>query len=157
MTFELVAYKNKPYLIIDAHNGNEYRVEKLLQSYDNIKSAQVYRIYEIRRKVGVIQQGNVHLIASYKESDKHEKHVIIESRTNIIYEINKLDSVYDGIADATIYRVYEIRRSVAYINGNKLYRTVSETHDTKTDKASMLFAIFWVLFVLVVLLISANQ
>lgn len=52
--------KKKPYLIISNETGKEYRRKTLKQRYDNIKSGQIYRVYEIRRNVGYINNNTVY-------------------------------------------------------------------------------------------------
>ena len=52
--------KKRPYLIISNETGKEYRRKVLKQRYDNIKSGQIYRVYEIRRSVGYINNNTVY-------------------------------------------------------------------------------------------------
>lgn len=52
--------KKRPYLIISNETGKEYRRKALKQRYDNIKSGQIYRVYEIRRNVGYINNNTVY-------------------------------------------------------------------------------------------------
>lgn len=52
--------KKRPYLIISNETGKEYRRKVLKQRYDNIKSGQIYRVYEIRRNVGYINNNTVY-------------------------------------------------------------------------------------------------
>jgi hypothetical protein len=52
--------KKRPYLIISNETGKEYRRKALKQRYDNIKTGQIYRVYEIRRNVGYISNNTVY-------------------------------------------------------------------------------------------------
>lgn len=52
--------KKRPYLIISNETGKEYRRKVLKTHYDNIKSGQIYRVYEIRRNVGYINNNTVY-------------------------------------------------------------------------------------------------
>lgn len=52
--------KKRPYLIISNETGKEYRRKVLKKRYDNIKSGQIYRVYEIRRNVGYIHNNTVY-------------------------------------------------------------------------------------------------
>lgn len=59
--------KNKSYLIISSETGIEYRRKTIKTHYKNIKSGQIYRIYEIRRNVGHITNGKVYKHTKTKE------------------------------------------------------------------------------------------
>lgn len=52
--------KRKPYLIISSETGTEYRRKSLKKKYKNIKSGKIYRIYEIRRNIGYINNNTVY-------------------------------------------------------------------------------------------------
>lgn len=52
--------KKKKFLIISDETQKEYRTKVLKTSYKNIKNGRIYRIYEVKRFVGVISDNEVH-------------------------------------------------------------------------------------------------
>lgn len=52
--------KKKKFLIISDETQKEYRTKVLKSSYKNIKNGRVYRIYEVKKFVGVISDNRVY-------------------------------------------------------------------------------------------------
>lgn len=52
--------KKKKFLIISDETGKEYRRKVLKTSYENIKNGRIYRIYEVKRFLGVISDNKVY-------------------------------------------------------------------------------------------------
>lgn len=57
--------KKKKFLIISDDTLKEYRTKNLKTKYKNIKNGRIYRVYEVKRFVGVISDNKV-----YKEKRK---------------------------------------------------------------------------------------
>lgn len=52
--------KKKKFLIISDETQKEYRTKVLKTSYKNIKNGRIYRIYEVKKFVGVISDNIVY-------------------------------------------------------------------------------------------------
>lgn len=45
------------FLITSLETGKQYKRKKLKESYKNIKTARIQKVYEIKREVGYINEG----------------------------------------------------------------------------------------------------
>lgn len=52
--------KKKKFLIISDETQKEYRTKVLKSSYKNIKNGRIYKIYEVKKFVGVISDNKVY-------------------------------------------------------------------------------------------------
>lgn len=52
--------KKKKFLIISDDTLKEYRTKNLKTQYKNIKNGRIYRVYEVKRFLGVISNNTVH-------------------------------------------------------------------------------------------------
>ena len=52
--------KKKKFLIISDDTQKEYRTKNLKTQYKNIKNGRIYRVYEVKRFLGVISNNKVY-------------------------------------------------------------------------------------------------
>ena len=159
--------KNEQYLIYETWTNNKIIVQELLPFYDGIASANVYKIYQVKKEIGSIQNGAVRLTEPHKKINNKDntfilapQYLIVDSQTQDEYVTDELLPFYNHPKEATVYRMYRITRCIGSISNNKLYQLDKKSRDTQMSfeaKSQIWFFIFFVLFVLVVLLISANQ
>lgn len=159
--------KNEQYLIYETWTNNKIIVQELLPFYDGIASASVYKIYQVKKEIGSIQNGTVRLTEPHKKINNKDntfilapQYLIVDSHAQDEYVTDELLPFYNHPKEATVYRMYRITRGIGSISNNKLYQFDKKSRDTQMSfeaKSQIWFFIFFVLFVLVVLLISANQ